>query len=464
MKKIIPFAAAICLAVLSRWSALGEEVRPLTLDEAVQFALKNDPAVVIARHGLSKAKLALKQEVWKVFPRAEVEGFYGYDPDSGKYPYDYTVAIKENIPTGLNFYGNKVVTGIEAAYWEQLNQEMQVKIAEARAICDVTALYLETLKAGNVNDLERKNLARAEETDRLAAEQLKVGRISGTDRLKTRNNLVEARLNYERSRKDYELALMRLGMQIGLGDQERIKPAAESHTEPSGLPPAKEMRDAILRDRLELKQAVFEIKKAERVLAQAKNEILPVLTIGMNRSIEKRDENESGTLEFGITYNFLTGEFSWYSSGNRKYPVPVTAEPDKGRLLKLTLTWTLDGGAGSGIKAAELDVASAKTRKEQKAADLILELEQARANYEMAEATTNAREEEIPYYEKETEAKRLEYRLGSASLADVSEAELNLAAAYTAALKAKYDQNIAWQKLQLALGKFYGFKVRASGR
>jgi len=451
----------LILMMVSASGVWAVDAQEITMDQAVEMAIKNDSQVFNARNNVEKAKLAVKQAVLKTWPQATVTDSVFRDLGSSSgvagYPNTFTVTITETVPTGFHLYGKKVPTGIEVAIWEQIDNEAQLQITQANTIYNTVSLYCSALKAGQAVILQEAIVKSAQDSLAIAREQIKQHKITKPEELKAENDLASAVYALEKNRSDYNLALRQLGNQIGVKDISQLKPVEPIQTIAQEIPELNQMKIKAINQRLEMKQAQIAIQKAEQQLAQSQNQVLPDLNFGYSYSSDDRAKN------FSINYSFLSGNITSDAQGtfgDKKY-IDTSNRSGLPNLnaLTLKLTWSLDFGTPQNqIQQNQLLLANAKSSGAETQQGIEWDVEQAAAAYELALKKVEISRQAIPYYQKQMEIKRLQLKLGMASQKDVADAENSLLQAQNQTKSDEYDRLSAYKKLQMVSGDLYLFQ------
>jgi outer membrane protein TolC len=448
----------ICLLETGLMAFAQTETLTLTLDQAIKMALKADYAVKSDINSLEKNKLAVKKAALDIFPTATVEGQYQYQPADQTYPNSYKITVQETIPTKFNLYGQKIDTDIEAAMWDQVTAEATLQIDAAEVIYDTYNDFLTVLKDQQLLEQYEKAVTEYTTTNDLAKTQLNLGTITKPDQLKIENYLNQAEFNLEKGRSDLEIAMKILANQIGVTDlvnYQLEKIAPESAVTDQEL---KTLRQKALQRRLELQEDEINIKKSRRIWAQAKNDQLPAVSLSYNNS------NESNY--FGVSYNFLDGDFSWMGTQNNENQATVTdisgsttsATNQADRYYTLKLSWSLDFGSKANVaKQAQYDIDNTKLALDKKRTDIGLEVQQTLADYQMAIKQHELDQKALAYYEKDAEIKELQAKLHAITYSDYYDAMQNALVARVSAVKSSYDYVLALQKLKKVTGDLYPF-------
>lgn len=455
------FVLFLATGALTATAVNAGEAVSLTLEQAIDAALKNDLQVAAARNNLEKAKLAVKKEILNTFPQAVIEDSLGQDFIDGGCSNNLTITIKENFPTKFNLYGNRVPTNIETALLERLACELQLKITAANTINDTVANYLNVLRAQHNVRLQESIAKNYQTALAIAQEQLKQGRITKPTELKAQNDLANAFYTLEKNRSDYSLALQQLGNQIGISDVSGLSLAEVSLEQIPQQMDLEQMKAEAVQNRLELQQERINVQKAERQLALDQNKALPQLNFIYSYN------NSDGTLSMNINYNFLSGDISGDLKNTSNIiliptPTPISApvpggNPSKNQnTLTLKMTWNLDfGTAKNQVQQTQLALENARNSEKQKLQGILWELEQAHANFGFALKKAQLNQAALSYYQKQLEIKQLEVKIGTATPLDLAKTETDLLQATVQLVNAQYDLLAAYKKVQLTAGELY---------
>lgn len=457
------------LVILACFSGVSaSDTQKLTLDQAVELALKNDSQNSIARNNVEKAKLAVRQEVIKTWPQATVTDSVFRDIDganSQDFPNTFSVTIKSTIQTGFQFYGKKVPTNIELAIWEQIHYEAQLKITEVNTIYNTISLYVSALKAKRTMEYQEAVVRSSRASLDIAREQLRQNKITKPEELKAENDYSSAVYTLEKNRSDYLLALQQLGNQMGVKDISGIELVEPTFDEIQGSLDLQKLKETALRQRLEMKQAQISIQKAEQQLALSQNKALPDLTFGYSYRYSKDDSSNSRSESLTIDYSFLSGDITGNAQetlGPSKYWGQQTFISTH-NALNLKLTWNLDFGVNRNlIQQNELLLANAKSTCAQTRQSIEWDVDQAAAAYQLALKKVEISRQAVPYYQKQLEIKRLQVKLGMAPGTELADAENNLLQAQNQVKSDDYDRFLAYKKLQMVSGELYPFENQKS--
>jgi outer membrane protein TolC len=451
-----------CYIGLLGWSPAFGESQTLSLSQAVEMACQADYQVKTDRNSLEKSKLAVKKAALNILPQATVEGQYQYQTTDDTYPSAYQIVVQQTIPTTYNLYGQKIVSNIEAAMWEQVTAEATLQIDQAEVIYNTYEYYFTVLKAQQVLKLHEAALAKYKEDHALATKLLSLGKITKPDQLKTQNSLNQAEFDVEKDRSDLDIAKQKLANQLGLKDLSNYQFAEVNFKEDAINEQLAALQQKALQRRLELQKKEIVFKQAQRTWAQTKNEEMPAVSVSYN--------DQDQTQSFGLSYDFLSGDFSWLAAKkDNSYQSQAnigTTNTDyygsKKRYFTLKFNWSLDfGTAANQTKQAQYTLDNAKLDLERERQNILLDVSQTFSEYQLAVKQHELNQKALPYYDKDLEIKEVQRQFGSITFADLSDARQDALDARIAAVKSGYDRVLALQKLKKALGDLYLFDQKA---
>lgn len=443
---------------------LAADAQAITMDQAVEMALKNDSEVLNARNNVEKAKLGVKLEVIKTWPQATVTGSVFRELDSvdpQNFPNTFSVTIKNTVQTGFHLYGKSVPSNIEQAIWEQIDTEAELKITEADTIYNTVSLYLSTLKAKQTVSYQEAIVKSSLTSLEIAKEQFRQNKIIKPEEYKAKNDWESASYTLAKNRSDYQLAMQQLGNQMGVKDISGMELVEPTLSEIKETPDTSKMKEIAVKQRLEMKQAQISIQKVEQQLAQSMNDALPDLTFGYSYRFTKDESSNSRNETLSIDYSFLSGDIisnGQEELGQSRY-FDNQYRTSTYNALTLKLTWDLDFGTSQNqIKQNQLLLTNAKNTGAQTQQGVEWDVDQAAAAYQLAVKKVEISRQALPYYQKQLEIKRVEVKLGMASQSELASVENNLLQARNQLKSDEYDRLLAYKKLQMVSGELYLFQ------
>lgn len=442
------------LVILAVSSCIAAEERIITLNQAIEMAMETDLGVQNAANALEQAKLGTQQEKIKILPKATIDGQIQQDTGSGDRSTGYQIVVQETIPTGYQWYGQKVVSDMEIARWEETVAENKLKMARAEAAYTTYEYYINVLKYQQMVEAQKQAVEVYTKSYNLANQKLSLGKITKPAQLKIENYLNKAKFDLEKAQSDLEIAIAKLSQQIGK-DLTGYK-FAPLDVEPAVVEVNYDiLQQKALQNRLEIKNLEITLAKNNQTKASAINEGLPSLSLGYS--------DKQNLQSYGLEYNFLSGDFSWMAARkDESYQKSVASSGiserfgnDK-RYFTLEMSWTLDYGiAANKTKQAEYTIANTKLDIEKTGRTISLEVKQAYNNYLLAVKENEVNQKALVFYDKDLEIKNLQAEMGMISETDLAEAQQDAFEARIAALKSSYDVYLAYQQLKKVGGELY---------
>ena len=226
----------LCGAVCAM--ALRAEVHTLTLRQAVDRALQQNPEIAMARLDEVKALAAVRIQK---------------DPFSPRVSFGSGLAYTNGFPMSIDGAAPSVVQGHASQYL--FNRQQSYVVAqtkeEARAVGiaatvkqdDVafrtSSLYLDAERAGRASELARKEVQSLEKVLATVQSRVEEGRELPLESKRAELNLARARQVADALDGDLETAETSLGMGLGYSADDRVRPAAEERSVPP-MPPSED--------------------------------------------------------------------------------------------------------------------------------------------------------------------------------------------------------------------------------
>ncbi len=259
----------------------------LTIEEAVQISLEQNPDIAMVRNNVRIAREALERTDALFRPHIS---FYT-EVSTGDAPSAYLVksidqrdlppdvifndpGIFNNIETGLHLSLNLYKGGIDSLTVRMARSDIREKRAvteqtENLIISSVIRLFFSVLKAQEYIDIARQSVDTVQEQARIMNVRFKGGGVLKSDLLSLEVRLADAKKDLLHSKNIYSITLSALNVLLGR-NPDNIMKLAESCECPISFPGsyqeavviAMEKRPEVLKAREMLQQAGFELKKA----------------------------------------------------------------------------------------------------------------------------------------------------------------------------------------------------------
>lgn len=422
-KWAVMLAAALSLVP----TGLRAQVPTVTLEEAIELALRVLPTVVQARGAVATAQAARREVVGSWLPSLNTSGSWArnstttrIDPTTqtevSSPPYSYSAGWSASLQIFDGFRrfaeGRAATADFESADANLTNQQFQVTLQVKQA-------FFNALAADELIRVSQTRLQRADEQLKVSKEKLAAGSATRSDTLRSAVEVGNARLqllNAETSQASTRAALARL-----IGYDGPVQAVSDS-----GLFRMSPLDTVALREEL--------LHTAPSVIAAEANAKAAAASVAVSKA---------------QYFPTLNGSFSQGWSGT-----------DIGRLgnswaARLSLNWNIFNGftregniTRSGVSRATAE-AQAEDARRQASAQLtqqLATLEGSRAQIDIAQASLAAAREDLRVVQER-------YRLGAATIVDVLTSQITLDQAEVDFIRARLDFLVARAQLEALLGR-----------
>ena len=406
----------------------GATTKDLTLDEAVQLALTNNPTGKIAVFDFEAAKGALtaaRSYRWFTISASHKDArtWNGEASNiaSGRDP-NYIAEQYTNSAT-LNWTlwsGNKVESQVSQAKLDLDSKQWGIAKARQQLKYDATDAYFKFMAARDNVKLNQESVERLERYLQDVKLQFEVGVVAKVDVLRSEVELAKAKQSLIEAQNTYDLAMATLNNIIGFPLTTELNVKGDL----SYARYEKELAfcvDAALRQRPEISQYTDAAKSAQEGITIAKSGYLPTVSAVYNAG--------------------------WYDSkfaGGNNYNWSVY----------LLTNWTLlDSGLTAGkVKQAVEGYKKAQEQLKQTVDSVQLDVRQTYLSLKSAEQSIATSSSAVGLAEEDYKIKVIRYQAGVGTNLDVLDAQVALTTAKNNFLKAMYEYNNFRAKLDKAMG------------
>ncbi len=442
MKLVVRILAAALLAGAGAAVAAGQSASgPLTLSDAIQYAMERNPEVLIARAQLEELKGTIQEARSQAYPEVTMQG-YGLrlrDPsilNSASFdelPAEFRSAL---VPRGANLFdvgvsvkqllysGGKVAAGIQLAVEGQREKEAALEAVRRNVAFKVFQAFHDLMLAQANLEVVLETAKQRESHLEQVRSRYALGVATETDVLRSQVNL--ANVAPERLRAENTIRLSRAALNnlivVGLDTPTRIDGKLEYR--PWKAPPADEIQTQAMEARPEMMVARRLVQEAVLLETLARAENKPSVDMEGRFGFNVRDPQNLFHQDYSrwnITLNFRMPVYD----GGRKAGMVVQAAARK-RAAEQNLS-ALENSIRLEIKAAADDMQSS------------------------AEAIAAARLN-VGQAEKVLQMMQANYQYGAATTLDVVDSQAALTVARNAVIIATYQYQLAKGRLRLAAG------------
>ncbi|HET9440412.1 MAG TPA: TolC family protein [Longimicrobiales bacterium] len=453
MKKSIVLIGLLVAA--SPAAAQTEDSLPLSLEEAVGRALEQGDEVLLARAQVELADAQVTSARAGGLPQLRLSSTYNHVFENAR---ANAVGQIFNQPNSYNtnanlsqsiFQGGRIFAGARAA--SRLRNAARLTAEETRnqAVFEVQRAYLQALFAQQLADIQDANLNLADAQLRQVAQFEASGRAARYDVLRARVERANIEPQAIQARSDLDIALLELKRLTNVPAATPLKLTTQLTPENvQATVVGMLQQETAVEDRPSVQAARFVAQARKDAVRVARADWLPTINVFVQSGYQAFPTADVFPWERGR----LAPEFC---------PEGSTATrcqnggwfPD--RSMGVQLSWPLFDGlrAKGNIDAAQAQARIAELQWAQEREAVALEIEQARANFERAQALFAARRENATEANEAFRLVTLRYNRGLSTQLDVSDTQIALMTARTNEARAVYDLYLAGAELARAQGK-----------
>lgn len=251
MSKALIFALVVA-------SILRAEVFPMTLRQAVDTALKQNPDLALARLDQEKARQAIRVARDPFTPKVVVGSGLAY---SNGFP----MSIEGSAPSvfqanATQFLFNRPQSyAVAQARENARGAEFSVAVKREEIAYRTASLYVEAERAGRIGALASKDAESMQRVLETVQAQVREGRALPLNEKQAAYNLARVRQVAESLQADQETAESALAIALGLAAQDRVSPVEEERAAPVLPKSEEEVIQSALEDNKELRQLESQI-------------------------------------------------------------------------------------------------------------------------------------------------------------------------------------------------------------
>lgn len=377
----------------------------LSIDEAIDMALKNNYNVKIAEKDEEKAQVALKSAKSQQDPSLSASVSMGITDinDNG-----FERSNNNNIRLSMPLYtGGKNELNIEKAKDSITASELALIRTKENTMLDAITAYYNVLEAEKIVAVDKETVDNYQEHLNNVKNLYQAGSTPKVDLLRSEVELVNAQQTLLKSKNSYDVAVSKLKNIIKFNSEDAIDllDDVEYHAVEQNL------LDCIAyakENRVDLKKYQVAIKQAQKDIEIAKGDKKPSVSLsvgtGWNKQILPDHGNHSLTAAVEASWNLFDGNIT-----------------------------------DAKIKDAELSIQQAEFEYYKQADAIDLEVREAYLNMQEAEKRFHTTEVAIAKAQEDYFIAKEKYKAGEGVMLDIIDAQLALTTAKTNYIQAQYD-------------------------
>lgn len=396
---------------------------PLTLDEAVAIALRDNREILLKAEEVKKAKFKISEAKAELFPTLDFSSSLTYA--RRYYPKDIRQTTTQTTLKQYLYKGGKTINTIKQNEYEFEVSQALLDKTKLEIVWDVKRAFYTLLLAQGFTRLNKEILENATQYLNYVKVRYKNGQASESDILKIESSLGSIRQAYEASLNQAESSLALLKNLLYLDEEVEITPVGEFTYEPKEI--------AFDEAFLKAMQARPEIKQYEAQSQADKKAI----------EVAKSDSRPS-----------VYASWDYYSRSTTS----LTFSPSRGwqdyNIVGVTFVWPIFDGwmTKAKIEQAIVDLSQTQILKEKTVRDIALELKNAWLSLKNAIAKIEAAESEVKLYADNLQAVKQKYNRGITSPLDLNDTILKYDVSLFNKNEAIYDYVVAKSSFDKAMG------------
>ncbi|MEG6585092.1 TolC family protein [Dendrosporobacter sp. 1207_IL3150] len=390
----------------------------LSLDESIELALKNNPAIKIAQADKEKASWGINEAKSSKQPSVTLKHTSSRaDNGVSAVGNDFSNTVNLSLPI---YTGGKTEGLIDQAKTNSQSVDLGLEKTKQQIKLDATSGYFNVLQTRNLLEVSKQSVASLKAHLKNVQAQYYVGTVAKSDVLRSEVELANAEQNLIKAQNAYDLAISSLNNVIGLPlDSEIAIKDDLKYTKYNTS-----LDDSIkyaLNNRPDAAQAKLAVDYAKQGVRVANSGNKP--TVSFNGNTGWSDKDFPGT-------------------------------EDNTWSLSVAASWNIfDSGATKAkVKQADFGVNKANEQTKQTLDNIQLEVRQAYLNMNEAEKRIDTSQVAVDKAEEDFKIAQVRYGAGVGTNLDVIDAQLALTQAKTNYIQAMYDYNTSKAKLEKAMG------------
>lgn len=435
------------LGILSCSVNLVATTRPITLDEAIQTALRQNPNVAIARYGVQKAEAQRKEALGNALPTIGISANYNYniqapvffvpnfaDPSSGLQPVRFGLNNAYNVGASFSqiVFNSAVFTGIGAADVYVDAARRQYRSAVAEVVTDTRRRYYTALAARELVRIAQSTLDLAEENRRNVQALFKEGIVAEYDEIRANVAVENVRPELTSAKANYRNSVTALMTYLNVAVDDTLDPQPIELNPPGPLPDADASLRQALKNNYDLLALETQLEVSHRLIDVYRSSYYPTLSlIGQYQNAGQSDD------------------FSRWISASQTF-------------VGLNLSFNIFSGfrVQAQVEQADADFQSLRERTEQLKNGIRLQVAATLNDMLSAVERIDAQQSTVAQAQRGYEIARVRYNEGTGSVLEINDAQTALARAQVNRLAALFDYYIRLADFERVTGQIPDKYVR----
>jgi len=412
-------AASLLILTLILFPGIGLAGSPLTLSEALETALANNPGLNLASANVRSAEIRVASEESDFLPTVSAGLSAAEKYDNGYETVNYRTA-QADVTARYNLYSGGVNTAsLQSAQKELSAADLDYEQKRQSLFLEVATAYLDVLGSEEILTVMEEDLESARVLLEKIEAMFEAGSRPVTDLYQQQAAVKEAELSLLSARRDLEVSRLKLLTSLGLDED-----------------PGFSVSDPVLKGnrKVQISMDIDELLKG----AMANRSDIAAQKERIEAARERVTEAKSGnsvtadlTGSISSVYNSLNDETMWEQFSNDSLAASVG--------ISLTLPLYDARQTQNAVRQAETELITKQTTLSQMKLEIREELGQAFEDYQTAEKSLEVSEARLQWAEKALESVKARYETGAANLVELNDARSEAIGSRYDVVNARYD-------------------------
>lgn len=454
MKRIL--SSTLIAFVLLSASVAAQDVRTITLQEAIEIALENNYQLKQAKNNLDLAEENTKSEYADFLP--SINGSFGGSRTTGQQfvqdQVDFVDVTSQSISGRLSvnvpiFEGFNNINSLRQSQQDKLSTDEAYQRAKEEVIFNTASRYLQVLLNRQLLNIAEENLENSRRQLEQVQAQVEVGSRPTVDLYNQEAMVANNELTVtqqENSLKFSKLVLVRQLQIDPLGNYEFVLPDLNADESINTEYNVNELIDQALLNRSDLKSEIANIRGLNFQMKLAQGTLLP--SISASASVSSRYSDQYRLRD-------VSGNFVDVSFGDQFFDQQVNRSIGFSVNVPIFQNWN----RMFNIQASKIQLKNAELNYENLEFQVIQEVTQAYNDYTSYIKQLEASDKSLRASERAYETQQERYNVGSSTLIELSEAQANYVEAQSNFTQAHYNLIFQEKLLDYYLGKLTGEEI-----
>lgn len=417
---------AIALLIMTASSVASAAPRSLTMDEAIDLALKNNKEVEASKIGIEKAEARVLEAIGNALPTLSLSAVYQRniqvpvffipnfeDPSKGLSP--VRVGLNNQYNVGFQasqiLFNSAVFTGIGASKIYEHAAKEQANAVIAKVITDTKKSFYMALLAREFASIARASLKNGEENLATIKLLFNEGLVAEFDAIRAEVGVENIRPFLTQAEAGYKNAVSALQTQMGVGLAEEYEPSGRFDTTLPDIPAEEEAMLRAARENFDVRALELQEKVMDEFVTIYRSDYFPTLALYGNWTNQGQSDTFNG---------FVSATSS---------------------AVGLNLSINLFNGMKSQAKVeqAQADRNTVSVQVQQVRDGIRLQVRAVLNNITSAKQRISAQQRTVDQAQRGYDIALIRYREGTGSLLEINDADLALSQARNNKIQALHD-------------------------